>query len=224
MSSIKLGLGSPPLVAEPSISTTPNGYYIMGPCQASDLFLLMSTGRLIRRFRNMFVLTIGINNYQHCPKLSWAVADADAVESFFRDVLAVPSHRIMSLRDESATRADIIKAFHALREDDSLMIERDDPIVVYFAGHGCQWTSRQGLQARIQAICPQDVQVQDSPDRTVFPIPDYLLGSLINQLSSKKGNNIVRPRIEYCRTDLTWHLGLDRYIRLLLCGLWHSWI
>ena len=168
----------------------------------------------------MFVLTIGINNYQHCRPLSWAVADADAMDTFFRDVLAVPSHRIMRLRNESATRTNIIQAFHALRENDRLKIKKNDPIVIYFAGHGCRATSR-GLNGSIQAICPHDFQVQDSPDRTVFPIPDYLLGSLINQLSSKKGNNIVRPRIEYCSMNLTWHLGLDRYIRLLLCGLWH---
>ena len=158
----------------------------------------------------MFALIIGIDKYQHIFKLSGAVADADAMESFFQNDVGVPSNRVMNLRDASATRENILKAFQALRNDDSLCIRRDDPIVIYFAGHGTLIPGSNGGQgAKIQAICPQDVEMEDKSDRTIFPIPDYLLASLINQLSRKRGNNIVGHFVDTIRLhefDMGWRV------------------
>ena len=117
------------------------------------------------------------------------------MESFVHEDLGVPKHRIKTLFDKEATRKRILKALDDLQENEG--IKRDDPIFIFFAGHGCAIKSEQlqgwgaGDRKEIQAICPQDVKVWGTPNRAESPIPDFILASLINKLSRKKGNNIV---------------------------------
>lgn len=150
------------------------------------LYLLTLPSRL-------YALIIGINDYSSLPKLSGAVHDAKAMEEFLKSHMNVPSDRIRLLLDHDASRKEIINAFKQLSEEDE--IKTDDPILIYYAGHGTQLTPPPGWEAggpgrKIQAICPCDYNKED-----ILSIPDRTIGSLLDLISKKKGNNIVRSPI-----------------------------
>ena len=85
----------------------------------------------------LFVVSIGVNHHSNASfNLSYAVQDANAVA----DELAIQqtkmnrfeSTRKISLLNENATRAQILKTFSDLSGE----IQPEDGLVVYFAGHG----------------------------------------------------------------------------------------
>ncbi|SJL15630.1 uncharacterized protein ARMOST_19133 [Armillaria ostoyae] len=90
-------------------------------------------------------------------ELHGAVADADAVYSFLSETLRVPENRIKNLRNEEATRATIEMEIMNLGGNPA--IKEDDPILIYYAGHGaeanapCGWPSANG---KIQMLVPHD--------------------------------------------------------------------
>lgn len=144
----------------------------------------------------VYALIIGINSYSNLgPKaqnLTGAVADADAMAEFLIEDLKVPSDHITNLRNESATREAIINAIMDLSKD--TRIEKGNPIVIYFAGHGGEanvsdrWKAITGAD-KIQAICPYD-QGEEKSNKKVYPIPDRTIRALVNSLSREKGDNI----------------------------------
>lgn len=123
------------------------------------LYLLTLPSRL-------YALIIGINDYSSLPKLSGAVHDAKAMEEFLKSHMNVPSDRIQLLLDHDASRKEIINAFKQLSEEDKITM--DDPILIYYAGHGTQLTAPPGWEAgglgrKIQAICPCDYNKEVYP-------------------------------------------------------------
>ena len=86
-------------------------------------------------------------------------------------------------------RFRVISAFGQLSENGK--INTDDPILIYFAGHGTQLKVPPGWEAggrgcKIQGICPCDYKRKD-----VDTIPDRTIGGLLDLICEKKGNNIV---------------------------------
>ncbi|KZP07420.1 hypothetical protein FIBSPDRAFT_922853 [Athelia psychrophila] len=140
----------------------------------------------------LHALVIGINKYANVKQLKGCVADADAVEEFLRDDLKVPQDQIISLRDEEASRSAMVQAFRHLANHPK--IQMDDPILIFFAGHGSElpappeWEAG-GLDSKIQGLIPQDYDNKNLP--LVHVIPDRTVGALINEISRKKGNNIT---------------------------------
>ena len=63
-----------------------------------------------------------------------ASSDANALQDSLQKHLAVPNSQISNLRDSEATQSAIIDAINALTTD--ARIQRDDPILIFFAGHG----------------------------------------------------------------------------------------
>lgn len=135
---------------------------------------------------------IGINNYQTQRKLKGAVSDADAFATYLSKDLQVPEGRIMNLRDDRATRVEIIKAFKSLQTNTT--IQYNDPIVIYYAGHGASIPAPVGWEvgkANIEALVPQDVGLNDSCGSLIPPIPDRTVSALLSDLARSKGDNIV---------------------------------
>ncbi|KAF8988251.1 caspase domain-containing protein [Cyathus striatus] len=139
----------------------------------------------------------------HLPNkdLQAAKADADAFEAFLVDRLQVPEQNIISLRDEEATRDRIIKGFHQLR--DNTDIKKDEAaIIIYYAGHGGRidkpkewgddWIT---LGDQIEILCPTDIWAPnpdaDGEDDINKGISDRSISVMLNQISSKKGDNIT---------------------------------
>ncbi|RXW16207.1 hypothetical protein EST38_g9645, partial [Candolleomyces aberdarensis] len=115
-------------------------------------------------------------------RLSGAVPDADAMNNYLQAYLNVPPDQITNLRDKEATRSNIIAAFENLR--DNLKIKHQDPILIYYAGHGGEVPSKK--KDKIQALIPADCVAGEIP-----PIPDRTIAALINGISTKHGNNIT---------------------------------
>ena len=177
-------------------------------CEVSRFSIVrLSTIHLSDIFRNMFAFIIGIDKYKHATNLEGAVSDADMMESFLRNNHNVTDGRIINLRNEGATQKAITDAFCTLCQSES--IRRDDPILIYFAGHGCEMPQPDGWGSdapeKIRGIYPHDVQRHELTDRTII--------SWLDKLSSEKGDNIARPRFKYflrC-SGLTYHSAVDNH-------------
>ncbi|KAJ2922355.1 hypothetical protein H1R20_g14729, partial [Candolleomyces eurysporus] len=112
-------------------------------------------------------------------RLRGAVPDADAMNNYLQTDLKVPPDQITNLRNEEATRSNIIAAFQGLRDD--RRIKHQDPILIYYAGHGGEVPSN-----NTQTLIPIDYVAEK-----IHPIPDRTVAALINGISTKHGNNIT---------------------------------
>lgn len=146
----------------------------------------------------LFALVIGINDYEHATpsylcKLSGAVSDADDVVKFLKaPSMSVPDSRIRNLRDRQATRANIIESICALSTCED--IEENDPILIFYAGHGGVATSPPGWSSsngKIQMLLPCDFLPRTTNTEIGQGIPDITFSILLNNLAQEKGNNIV---------------------------------
>ncbi len=146
----------------------------------------------------LFALVIGIDKYMHrsygLRELHGAVADADAVYSFLSETLRVPENRIKNLRNEEATRATIEMEIKDLGGNPA--IKEDDPILIYYAGHGAEanapsgWPSANG---KIQMLVPHDFNPSGSDDsKRGQGVLDERLTHLLQDIAAKKSDNIVR--------------------------------
>src|SRR5215211_6925446 len=92
---------------------------------------------------NKRALLIGVDSY---PKLSprrqldGCVNDAEAMAGILERKFGIPTHSIVLLRDEEATRDGILVAMDKLVDS----AETDDVVIVHFSGHGSQITDREG--------------------------------------------------------------------------------
>ena len=120
--------------------------------------------------------------------------DACAMKSFLSS-LQVPEANVCTLTDDSATREAILSSFqnHLIKNS---RIEKDDPIIVFFAGHGSrvdapkEWETSDG---KIETICPYDEWTQDKDGKEISGIPSMTVNELFRTLAGDKGNNIVGP-------------------------------
>jgi hypothetical protein len=146
---------------------------------------------------SLFALIIGINEYPDpgIKNLNGAVADADSIRDFLLQDLCVPQEQIKNLRNAEATRLAIETEIRNLSSNP--VIEENAPILIYYAGHGAQMRTEH-LPARdkkIQMLLPYDFSLPGSEDEQGQGILDVRLSSLLADLASKKGNNIVSTNI-----------------------------
>ena len=175
---------------------------------------------LSRRIRKANVprlaVVIGIDKYDNyredgqneVPAIHGAVADADEVQKCLRDH-DVPSDHIKNLRSPHtedsipATKVNIINVLSDLKTSET---DRDEPILIYFAGHGGQmpapneWPTEGGM---IQYLLPQDVG-GNAQGEIINMIPDSVFADLLAEPAKEKGNNIVCSGTLFGQTE-----GLD---------------
>jgi hypothetical protein len=159
----------------------------------------------------LFALIIGIDHYTEesgFDKLEGAVRDADSIRNWLIKDFKVPPSHIQDLRNSAASRKAIIRALQDLSTDPR--IKRDDPILIYYAGHGTEAPAPKQWRCdspKIQMIVPWDFKCPDDSKTIIQGIPDRTLGALLTKLAEKKGNNIVRsPSLH----DLVQHLTQTR--------------
>ncbi|KAG6906652.1 hypothetical protein DXG01_012738 [Tephrocybe rancida] len=143
----------------------------------------------------LFALVIGINKYKdpEITPLHGAVNDADAIENFLLGSKKVISQgRIVNLRNEEATRENILEALESLACNDA--IKTNDPILIYYAGHGSEAPAPNGWETssgKIQMLLPHDFKRKDSHDKGGLGILDRELSQSLMNLSEKKSDNIT---------------------------------
>lgn len=79
-----------------------------------------------------FLFVVGINDYEHWPKLNNAVKDATDVTSILMGQYNFSFENVIMLKNEQATRANIYKSLRSLIEQ----ISPQDNLVIYYSGHG----------------------------------------------------------------------------------------
>jgi hypothetical protein len=79
-----------------------------------------------------YLMVVGINNYQHWPKLNNAIKDASDVASTLISKYNFEFDNIIMLKDEQATRSNIYNSLRGLIEK----ITPQDNLLVYYSGHG----------------------------------------------------------------------------------------
>lgn len=78
------------------------------------------------------LLAIAVNDYQHAPKLSNCVGDAQQIIDILVSKYDFETENVRTLFNKAATRANIYKQLRQL----SLKIKPQDNLLIYFAGHG----------------------------------------------------------------------------------------
>lgn len=79
-----------------------------------------------------WALIIGIDKYQHAPKLESAVKDAKGVRDVLRERYGFQKDRIIELFNEQATGPQIQNALYQLGRQAG----KEDSVFIYYAGHG----------------------------------------------------------------------------------------
>ncbi len=79
-----------------------------------------------------YLLVVGINNYQHWPKLNNAVKDASDIATVLMGKYNFDFSNVTLVRDEQATRSNIYNSLRSMIEK----VSPQDNLVVYFSGHG----------------------------------------------------------------------------------------
>jgi formylglycine-generating enzyme len=81
---------------------------------------------------NTHLMAIAIDAYDHCPKLSNCVKDAQDFVALMQERYQVAPERTYTLYDKDATRKRALQELKNLREK----IDRTDSLLVFFSGHG----------------------------------------------------------------------------------------
>ncbi|THU80313.1 hypothetical protein K435DRAFT_972820 [Dendrothele bispora CBS 962.96] len=145
---------------------------------------------------SLFALVIGVNKYKDpgIEDLNGAVPDADNVQKFLTSELHVPEDRIVNLRDEQATREAMVNAIQNLADNPA--ISAQDPILVFYAGHGGEANAPLGWQTssgnkKIQMLIPHDFSKHGSKDYRGQGIFDITLSQLLTKIARNKSDNIT---------------------------------
>jgi hypothetical protein len=144
------------------------------------------------------------------PNLSGCVADAQSMQKYLVDSLAVPMDHILLLTDDNATRQAILQAFqtHFINND---RITKGNAMLFYFAGHGSQFNAPAGWTTddrKVETITPHDQNVETE----VFGIPDRTLFALFNKTAEVRGNNITTV-LDCCHSGSGTRGGMEGTVR-----------
>jgi uncharacterized caspase-like protein/peptidoglycan/xylan/chitin deacetylase (PgdA/CDA1 family) len=85
-------------------------------------------------YANSWAILVGIDNYPKWPKLQYAVRDAEGVGQVLVQKFGFAPERVITLKNEQATRGGILAAFHDRLAHGGL--QPNDRVFVFFAGHG----------------------------------------------------------------------------------------
>jgi uncharacterized caspase-like protein len=84
-------------------------------------------------YREQWAVVIGIDAYEHWPKLDYAVADARGVKELLIAKFGFLADHVFELIDKDATRDNIQRLLGGVLPEKA---QRNDGVFVFFAGHG----------------------------------------------------------------------------------------
>jgi uncharacterized caspase-like protein/peptidoglycan/xylan/chitin deacetylase (PgdA/CDA1 family) len=89
-------------------------------------------------YANSWAILVGIDDYKKWPHLQYAVRDAEGVGQVLVQKFGFSPERVITLKNEQATRAGILGAFHDLLErgKNAGGLQPNDRVFMFFAGHG----------------------------------------------------------------------------------------
>ena len=89
-------------------------------------------------YANSWAILVGIDDYKKWPRLQYAVRDAEGIGQVLVQKFGFAPERVITLKNEQATRAGILGAFHDLMErgKNAGGLQPNDRVFMFFAGHG----------------------------------------------------------------------------------------
>jgi len=111
-----------------------------------------------------WAVIIGIEDYRKVPPALFAVRDALAMQEYATRMLGVPAKHVSSLLNDAATKAEIQDVLEAQLHD---LVQPEDVVYVYFAGHGIPET-----KDRAPYLLPADGKPQ-SLRTTAYSLQDF---------------------------------------------------
>ena len=117
-----------------------------------------AAGERLNPYRESWAVIIGINEYQHWPKLRYPVNDANAIEQTLINKFGFKKEHIRKLVDGEATRARIMQVIGD-ELTDSTKVNREDRVFFFFAGHGA--TRSMADKRQVGFIVPVDADTNN---------------------------------------------------------------
>jgi hypothetical protein len=119
----------------------------------------------LRVARDGYAVVIGVGRYEHAgiPTLQYAVADAEAVYKVLTEVGGFKKDNVLLLTDRTERRPTLRNIKHALGTFLARAAQRDDTVIVYFAGHGAPEVDQRGLErdGLAKYLIPSDADPDD---------------------------------------------------------------
>lgn len=94
-----------------------------------------NSGVSANSYRESWAVVIGIDEYEHWPKLRYAAHDAQSVRDALVQKFKFKPENVFLLLNGEATRQNILSLLGDKLADTD-MVKRDDRVFVFFAGHG----------------------------------------------------------------------------------------
>lgn len=138
-------------------STPPNGAD-RNDASAPQEPVQTAAGERLNPYRESWAVIIGINEYQHWPKLRYPVNDANAIEQTLMNKFGFKREHIRKLIDGEATRAHIMQVIGD-ELTDSTKVNREDRVFFFFAGHGA--TRSMADKRQVGFIVPVDADTNN---------------------------------------------------------------
>jgi peptidoglycan/xylan/chitin deacetylase (PgdA/CDA1 family)/uncharacterized caspase-like protein len=115
-------------------------------------------------YRESWAVVVGIDAYQHWPRLSFAANDARGVSDLLIKRYGFAPDHVTILLNEEATRAKILEVLGDRLADPS-RVKKEDRVFVFFAGHGATRTLPNGRS--LGYIIPADADVTNYQSQAI---------------------------------------------------------
>jgi peptidoglycan/xylan/chitin deacetylase (PgdA/CDA1 family) len=133
-------------------------------------------------YANSWAILVGIDEYKKWPHLQYAVRDAEGVGQVLVQKFGFAPERVITLKNEQATRAGILGAFHDLLErgKNAGGLQPNDRVFMFFAGHGA--TRKLSSGRDLGYIVPSDA---DPDNLALDAIPMTEIQNIAESLPAK---------------------------------------
>jgi hypothetical protein len=105
-------------------------YTIDGRCGLEEI-------RVQAALQEVYAVVVGISQYEHVPKLSWAHQDAQMFKDYLEGSLRIPSDNITLLQDGRA-KASEVKSAVEIAINKARKLGKQGTFIFFFSGHGFQ--------------------------------------------------------------------------------------
>ena len=129
-------------------------------------------------YASSWAILVGIDDYKKWPRLQYAVRDAEGMGQVLVQKFGFAPERVITLKNEQATRAGILAAFHDRLAHGGL--QPNDRVFVFFAGHGA--TRRLSSGRDLGYIVPYDA---DPNNLALDAIPMTEIQNIAESLPAK---------------------------------------
>ena len=125
--------------------------------------------------RESYAVVIGVGRYEHrtIPSLAYAVADAEAMYEVLTETAGFKKDNVLLLTDRTERRPTLRNVKYALGTFLARAAQKDDMVIVYFAGHGAPEVDPRGLErdGLAKYLIPSDADPDDLFS-TALPMDD----------------------------------------------------